>query len=150
MLFLQFLLYSLSFVGTLENEIPEAALEPFQLKIKKFSPDILKFSTKHKDSPFTANYSMILRTFLFIFHAGSRRLGSNSFRNSSYKEKTAGSARVSRRSSVSYDYAQSETQLTQTLLYGHQNYHPISNRLIINSTIEYLISAKKFKCLLFN
>ena len=38
---------------------------------------------------------MVPRTFLFIFHAGSRRLGSNSFRNSSYVEKTAGSARVS-------------------------------------------------------
>ena len=38
---------------------------------------------------------MVRRTF-FIFHADSRRLGSNNFRNSSYKEKTAGSARVSR------------------------------------------------------
>ena len=43
---------------------------------------------------------MVPRTFLFIFHAGSRRLGSNNFRNSGYKGKTAGSARVS----VSYDY----------------------------------------------
>ena len=34
MLFLQFILYSTPFVGTLENEIPEAALEPNQLKIK--------------------------------------------------------------------------------------------------------------------
>ena len=47
---------------------------------------------------------MVPRTYLFIFDAGSRRLGSNNFRNSSYKEKTAGSARVSRLS-VSYDYA---------------------------------------------
>ena len=39
---------------------------------------------------------MVPRTFLFLFHAGSRRLGSNNFRNSSYKEKTAGSARVCR------------------------------------------------------
>ena len=39
---------------------------------------------------------MVPRTFLFIFHAGSRRLGSKNFRNSSYKEKTAGTARVSR------------------------------------------------------
>ena len=39
---------------------------------------------------------MIPRTFLFIFHAGSRSLGANNFRNSSYKEKTAGSARVPR------------------------------------------------------
>ena len=39
---------------------------------------------------------MLLRTCLFIFDAGSRRLGPNNFRNSSYKEKPAGSARVSR------------------------------------------------------
>ena len=39
---------------------------------------------------------MVLRSFLFVFHAGSRGLGSNNSRNSSYKEKTAGSARVSR------------------------------------------------------
>ena len=85
-----------SFVGTLKNEIRGAALEPFQLKIKHFSPDILKFTTKHKDNAFTLNCSMVPRTFLFTFHAGSRRLGSNNFWNSSYKEKTAGLARVSR------------------------------------------------------
>ena len=45
---------------------------------------------------------------------------------------------------------QSETQLTQTLLYGSQNYHPSINRLIINSTIEYIISTERFKCSLFN
>ena len=54
------------------------------------SPDILKFSTKHKYNPFTLNCYMVYRTFLFIFHAGSRSLGSNNFRNSSYKESTAG------------------------------------------------------------
>ena len=96
MLFLQFILYSSSFVGTLKNEIPGAALELCQLKIKQFSPEILKFSTKHEDNPFTLNCYMVPRTFLFIFYAGSRGLGSNNFRNSSYKEKTAGSARVSR------------------------------------------------------
>ena len=46
--------------------------------------------------------------------------------------------------------SQSETQQTQTLLYGNQNYHPSINRLIINSTIEYIISTKRFKCSLFN
>ena len=45
MLFLQFILYSSSFVGTLKNEILGAALELFQLKIKQFSTNILKFST---------------------------------------------------------------------------------------------------------
>ena len=96
MLFLQFVLYSSSFSGALKNEIPRAALKLCQLKNKQFSPGILKFSTKHEYNSFTWNYSMVLRTFLFIFHAGSRRLGSKNFRNSSYKEKTAGSARVSR------------------------------------------------------
>ena len=93
-----FILYSSSFVGTLKNEIPGAALELCQLKLKQFSPDILKFSTKHEDNPFTLNCYMVPRTFLFIFHAGFRRLGSNSFSfwNSSYKEKRVGSARVSR------------------------------------------------------
>ena len=46
--------------------------------------------------------------------------------------------------------SQSETQLTQTLLYGNQNYHSSINRLIIISTIEYLISTERFKCLLFD
>ena len=49
MLFLQFILYSSSFVGTLKNEILGAALELFQLKMKQPLPDILKFSTKHEN-----------------------------------------------------------------------------------------------------
>ena len=91
MLFLRFILYSPFFVATLKNEVEGAAMEPCQLKIKQFSQDILKFSTKGK-------YNLLLLTvlWLFIFHADSRRMGSNNFRNSSYKEKTAGSARVSR------------------------------------------------------
>ena len=91
MLFLRFILYSPFFVATLKNEVEGAALEPCQLKIKQFSQDILKFSTKGK-------YNLLLLTvlWLFIFHADSRRMGSNNFRNSSYKEKTAGSARVSK------------------------------------------------------
>ena len=72
MLFLQFMLYSSSFVGTLvKNEIPEAALELCQLKIKQLSPDILKFRTKredNQDNPFTLNCSVVPRSFLFIFH----------------------------------------------------------------------------------
>ena len=90
------MLYSSSFVGTLKNEIPEAALELCQLKIKQLSPDILKFRTKYEDNPFTLNCSMVPRSILFVFHAGSRGLGSNNSRNSSYKGKTAGSACVSR------------------------------------------------------
>ena len=79
MLFLQLVQYSSSFAGTLKNEIPGAALELCQLKTKQFSPDILKFSTKHEKNPFTLNCYMIPRTLLFIFHAGSCRLGSNNF-----------------------------------------------------------------------
>ena len=90
MLFLQFVLYSSSFVGTLKNEILVSALELCQ-----FSPGILKFNTKHEDNLFTLNCSTVPCTFLFTFHAGLRGLGSKNFRNSSYKEKTAGSARVS-------------------------------------------------------
>ena len=96
MLFLQFVQYSLSFAGTPKNEIPGAALGLCQLKIKQFSPDILKFSTKHEENPFTLNCFMVPHSFLFILHAGSCRLGTNNFWNSSYKEKMAGSARVSR------------------------------------------------------
>ena len=72
MLFLQLMLYSSSFVGALKNEIQEAALELCQLKIKQLSPDILKFRTKHEDDPFTLNCSVVPRSFLFLFHAGSR------------------------------------------------------------------------------
>ena len=93
------MLYSSSFVGTLKNEIPEAALELCQLKIKQLSPDILKFRTKredNQDNPFTLNCSVVPRNFLFVFLAGSRGLDSNNFRNSSCKEKTAGSTRVPR------------------------------------------------------
>ena len=46
--------------------------------------------------------------------------------------------------------SQSETQLTQTLLYGNQNYHSSINKLIIISTIKYLISTERFKCSLFD
>ena len=62
-------------------------MELCQLKIKQFSPNTLKFSTKHEDNPFALNEYKVPRTFLFIFHAGSRRLGSNNCPNSSYKEK---------------------------------------------------------------
>ena len=96
LLFVQFILCLPSFVGTLKNEIPGTVMEPCLLKIKQFSPDILKFSTRYKDNPFTLNCSVVPCTFLCIFNASSYRLGSNIFRNWSYKEKMAGSARVSR------------------------------------------------------
>ena len=90
------MLYSSSSVGALKNEIPEAALELCQLKIKQLSPDILKFRTKHENNPFILNCSMIPCSFLFVFHAGLRGLGSNNSRNSKYKEKTGSLASVSR------------------------------------------------------
>ena len=51
---------------------------------------------------------MVSHTFLFIFYAGWRRLGSNNFGNSSCKEKTAGSARLSIHLSVNDDYGYTE------------------------------------------
>ena len=95
MLFRQFMLYSSSFVGFLKNEIP-VVLELCQLKSKQLSPDILKFRTRREDNPFTLNCSVVPHSFLFVFHAGSRGLGSNNSWNVSSKEKTAGSVRVSR------------------------------------------------------
>ena len=50
----------------------------------------------NQDNPFTLKCFVVPRSFLFTFHAGSRGLGSANFRNSSCKEKTAGSARVSK------------------------------------------------------
>ena len=79
-----------------KNEIPGTVPELCYLKSKQFSPDILKFKTKHEDNLFNLKCSTVPRSFLFIFHAGSRGLGSNNFRYSIYKEKTTGSARVSR------------------------------------------------------
>ena len=63
-------------------------------------PPILKFGIKHVVKPLTLD---CYAPFILIFHAGLRGLGSNNFGNSSYKEKTAGSARVFRVSSR-YDY----------------------------------------------
>ena len=69
MLFLQFILYLSSFVGTLKNEIPEAALELCQLKIKQLWPEILKFRAKHENSPFTVICSVVSRSFLYFMQA---------------------------------------------------------------------------------
>ena len=50
--------------------------------------------------------------------------------------------------------SQCKTQITQTPMaispYGCQNYHCSINRLIIISTIKYLISSERFKCSLFD
>ena len=67
MLFLQFMLYSSSFVGTLtKNEIPKASMELCQLRVKHRSPDILKIRGKHEDNqdnPFTLNCFVVFRSF---------------------------------------------------------------------------------------
>ena len=67
MLFLQFVLYSSSFVDTLKNEITGAALELWQLKIKQFSSEILKFITKQKNKPFTWTILWFLELFCLYF-----------------------------------------------------------------------------------
>ena len=43
-----------------------------------------------------------------------------------------------------------EDQLIQTFLHGNPKCNLTVNRLILNATIEYLISTKRFKCSLFN
>ena len=43
-----------------------------------------------------------------------------------------------------------EDQLIQMFLYGNPNFNLTVNRLILNATIEYLISTERFKCPLFN
>ena len=43
-----------------------------------------------------------------------------------------------------------EDQLIQTFLYGNPNFNLTVNRLILNATIEYLISTERFKCPFFN
>ena len=103
MLFLQFVLYLSSFVGTKKNEIPGAVLEPCQIKVKQLSPDILKFSTKHKDNPFTLNCSMFPCTFCLYFMQACVDWVLI-FWSSSYKEKMAGLAHVC---SVFHDYGHS-------------------------------------------
>ena len=110
MLFLQFMLYSSSFVGTLvKNEMPEAALELCQLNIKQLSPDILKFRTKHEDNPFTLNCFMVPRTCLFIFGAGSRRLGLIIFGTQVIKKKRPVRPVFPDYLSLSYDYVKIDT-----------------------------------------
>ena len=154
MLLLQLMLYSSSFVGTLvKNEIPESALELYQLNIKQLSPDILKFRTKHEDNqdnPFTLNSFVVSRSFLFIFHAGPRGLGSNNFWSSSCKEKTAGSARVSRLSFrflwlwLNTDQSSSLANKTTRLVLGlyvqnniiQNNSHPKSNYKFVYSSLK--------------
>ena len=121
MLFLQFMLYSSSFVDALKNEIPEAALELCQLKIKQLSPNILKFGTKDKDNPFTFNCSVVYRSFLFVFHAGSRGLTSNNSRNSSQKKKWPVRPVFPDYLSVSYDYVGINDLLTNNSRSGMDN-----------------------------
>ena len=66
-------LYLPSFAGTPKNEIPGAALKLYQLKFKQFSPDILKFSTKQEDNPFTLNCLWFLA--FFCLYSMQTRIG---------------------------------------------------------------------------
>ena len=45
--------------------------------------------------------------------------------------------------------SRSKTQLNQTLRHGNQNYNSGISKVIIISTIEYLIFTERFKCSLF-
>ena len=67
MLFPQFILYSSSFADTLKNEIPGAALDLWQLKIKQFPSEILKFITKQKSKSFTWTILWFLELFCLSF-----------------------------------------------------------------------------------
>ena len=106
------------------------------VKIKQLSPDILKFRIKQEDNPFTLNYFVVPRSFLFVFHAGLRGLGSNNCLNSSYKEKTVGSARASRLSfrflwlwldyHCSVVHGQIHVTLYSTYLLNNENYNRVS------------------------
>ena len=158
MLFLQFMLYSSSFVGTLKNEIPEAALELCQLKIKQLSPDILKFRTKHEGNPFSLNCSVVPRCFLFVFHAGSSGLCSNNYWNSSYKEKTAVPASVSRLSfrflwlfkCISFSISPLPKYLLTSFhfLYQMPETRPNFFKEVVSLVIAFLFSRLiKFKCI---
>ena len=67
MLFLLFVMYLSSFVGTLKNEIPRVALELWQLKIELFSPGILKFNTKHEENLLILNCAKVPALFYLYF-----------------------------------------------------------------------------------
>ena len=108
MLFLQFVQYSSSFVGTPKNEIPGAALELCQLKIKQFSPEILKFSSKHEDNPFTLNYYMVPRTFCLYFMQAHEDWVLIIFGTQVIKKKRLVRPVFSDYLSVSYDYGLNE------------------------------------------
>ena len=84
--------------------MPGAALELCQLKLKQFSPDISKLSIKHKDNSFTLNCFMVPPTCLFIFDAGSHRLGSIIFGTQVIKKKRSVPPVFLDNLSVSCDY----------------------------------------------
>ena len=95
MLFLQFVQYSIRHPLLLLQKMSARSC-PGTMPVKNWAVLTRHSQIQHEDNAFTLNCYMVPRTFLLIFHAGSRRLRSNNYRNSSYKEKSAGSARVSR------------------------------------------------------
>ena len=46
--------------------------------------------------------------------------------------------------------SKSDFSVTQTLLFGNQNLSEISNALILNATIEYILAAERFSEELFD
>ena len=103
MLFLQFVLCLSSFAGTLKSEIPGAALKLCQVMPGYVSPDILKFSTKHKDNYFTLNYFLV--PFCLYFMEASVDWILIIFGNQVIQKKRPGRPVFPDYLSVSYDYA---------------------------------------------
>ena len=84
---------------------------------------------------------MVPRTFLFIFHAGSRRLDSNNFWNSSYKEKTAGSASFH---CVKNPFL-TEQSLSQINLFPIINLFPLVEKKRLNMRKRFLQDRKPYE-----
>ena len=87
-----------------KNEIPEAALELCQLKIKQLSLDILKFRTKHENNPFTLNCSVVPRSFCMYFMQARVDWVLIALRTQVIKKKRPVRSVFPHYRSVSYDY----------------------------------------------
>ena len=109
-----------SVVGIGKNEIPGAAQELWQLKIEQFSSVIFRFITKHLDNPMALNSSKVSCT-LFTFHVDLSGLGSNNFKNSSYKE----NSRFVRVSRLAFRFLWLFCNVTAKFYEQHQIYIPI-------------------------
>ena len=115
-MFLQFVKFSSSFVGAPKNKIPGAALELCQLKIKQFSPEIPKFSSKHEDNPFTLNCHMVPRIFCLYFMQARVDWVLIIFKTQVIKKKRPVRSVLADYLSVFYDYDSTGTEFEQSCL----------------------------------